>query len=116
MKTIIAGSREGVVYADVEKAMKLCGWIPSEIVSGGARGVDTLGEHWAAYNKCPVKRFLPDWNKFGKSAGFRRNAEMGNYADALVAIWDGKSRGTLNMIEYASSKNLIVFVHRIYEK
>lgn len=113
MKTIIAGSRDNITYDDVVAAMKLCGWVPTEVVSGTARGVDIFGEIWAEENNIPIKRFRPDWNKHGKGAGFIRNAQMAEYADALVAIWDGQSKGTKNMIDSASKKGLNVFIHNI---
>ena len=85
----------------------------TEVVSGGARGVDQLGERWARDNGCQVKRFLPNWSRDGKAAGHIRNRQMGDYADALVAIWDGKSRGTAGMIEYARGRGLKVFVKTV---
>ena len=72
----------------------------TEVVSGGAQGVDTLGEVWAEKHDIPVKQFLAEWDVYGRSAGYRRNEEMGDYADVLLAIWDGKSRGTKHMIDY----------------
>ena len=70
-----------------------------KFISGTARGADQLGEQFAKACKCEVVRFPADWNKYGKSAGIIRNHEMGNYADYLIAFWDGKSRGTKNVIE-----------------
>jgi len=83
----------------------------TEVVSGTARGVDQGGELWASVQGRPVKRFPADWDTYGKSAGHRRNAEMAKYADALVAIWDGKSRGTANMISEARKRGLVVFIY-----
>jgi hypothetical protein len=83
-----------------------------EIVSGGARGADRCGEWVANFYKIPVKQFLPDWDGLGKKAGHVRNREMGDYADALLAFWDGKSTGTKGMIEYAQKKGLKVKVVR----
>lgn len=113
MKCIIAGSREGFSYADVVKALADCGFVKeiTEVVSGGARGVDRFGEQWASYNEVPVKRFIPDWDGLGKKAGHVRNREMGDYADALVALHDGVSKGTAGMIEYAKKKGLKVYVY-----
>jgi hypothetical protein len=100
VKTIIAGSRgiSGTEEA-LDAIFKSCGWVISEVVSGTARGVDKLGEEWAERKGIPVKRFPADWNKHGKSAGYLRNVEMGEYADALLALWDGESRGTKHMID-----------------
>lgn len=111
MKTIIAGSRGVTDYNIVLEAIKQSGFEITEVVSGTARGVDKLGERYAVENVIPITRFVPDWNKHGKRAGFLRNAEMGDYADALVAVWDGESRGTKQMIDYAIKKGLKVFVY-----
>lgn len=113
MKVIIAGSREGFTIEDVRIAVlnrEFYGVI-TEVVSGGARGVDRLGEQWAKENDIPVKQFLPDWDGLGKKAGHVRNREMGDYADALIALWDGESKGTKGMIEYAQKKGLQVYVY-----
>lgn len=110
MKTIIAGSRGITDIRRVVAAVADSGFTISEVVSGGARGVDRLGEQYAARNGVPVRRFIPDWDGKGKVAGFIRNREMAEYADALIAIWDGQSRGTWNMIEEARKRNLKVFV------
>lgn len=106
MKVIIAGSRSIKDYLIVKQAIKSSGFIITEIVSGTAQGVDRLGESWAFQNGILVKRFFPDWDKYGRSAGYRRNVEMAEYADALIAIWDGKSRGTKHMIDIANKNNL----------
>ncbi len=111
MKTIIAGSREGISYEDVVVAMESCPWTPTEIVSGKARGADTFGEEWAKENNIPIKEFPADWNRYKKAAGHIRNAQMGDYADALVAVWDGSSRGTRHMINYAEQKSLKIHIH-----
>lgn len=99
MKVIIAGSRTILDFDKVLDAVMNAGFDIDEVVSGGASGVDKLGEDWAAVNLTPIKRFTPEWTVYGRAAGPRRNRQMAEYADALVAIWDGKSRGTLNMIE-----------------
>ena len=83
-----------------------------EIVCGKARGADTLGETWAKKNHVGVKYFPADWDEYGKSAGYRRNGDMANYADALIAFWDGESRGTAHMINLATEKDLTVMVVR----
>jgi len=113
MKTIIAGSRSINDLRIVEKAIDQSGFKVSEVVCGGARGVDDLGRKWAGNgNRIPVKMFPAKWDQFGKSAGYRRNVEMGEYADALIAVWDGKSRGTKHMIDIAAQKGLQVSVFR----
>lgn len=111
MKTIIAGSRAITDYRAVKRAIRDSCYTVAEVVSGGASGVDILGEKWARAHSIPVKRFPADWELHGKSAGPIRNKEMANYADALIAIWDGKSRGTANMIQLARKSNLPIFVY-----
>lgn len=71
----------------------------TEIVSGGASGGDAMGEVFAKGYGIPVKKFLPDWNKYGKSAGFIRNEEMVKYCDTGIGLWDGKSSGTKHTIK-----------------
>jgi hypothetical protein len=112
MRVIIAGSR-GFVDARLmtEKLDKyFCFNKPSLIVTGGAMGADQLGENYAKRMNIPFQRYLPQWKIFGKSAGMKRNIIMAENADALVAFWDGASRGTAQMIEYANMKGLKVRV------
>jgi SLOG family YspA-like protein len=111
VKTIIAGSRSIRFYHHVERAVALSGFTINEVVSGGAPGVDRLGEQWAAWHGVPIARFPADWELFGKSAGVRRNSQMAKYADALIAVWDGESSGTEHMIDVAEKKGLTVYVH-----
>ena len=86
-----------------------------EIVSGGAVGADKVGEEWAIKEGYQPKVFNADWNKHGRAAGILRNIEMGNYATHLIAFWDGKSKGTKHMIDYAKKKGLKVRIIR-YER
>lgn len=113
MKVIIAGSRSADDYYELLTAITLAEFTIDEVVSGGARGADKLGERFALSSDIPIRKFIPDWNRYGKSAGFRRNIEMADYADALIALWDGNSRGTNHMIQIAQKKGLQVFVWRI---
>lgn len=96
---IIAGSRGIESTADVALAVDRSGFEVSEIVSGGARGVDRAGERIGECCGIPVRVFPAEWKRHGKAAGVIRNREMARYADALVAVWDGKSRGTKHMID-----------------
>jgi len=80
------------------------------IVSGTARGADSLGERYAKEKGYPIDSKPADWNKYGKSAGYIRNKEMADNADALMAFWDGKSRGTRHMIDTALKQGLKVIV------
>lgn len=113
MKTIIAGGRDLADHVHLTSAMQECPWTPTEIVSGGARGIDALGEEWAENNAVPVRRFPANWKSHGRAAGPIRNREMAVYAEALVAVWDGSSRGTRNMIEEAKKRGLKVHVHMV---
>jgi len=110
MKTIIAGSRGITDYQLVAAAVDESGFDVTVVVSGGAKGVDGLGERWALEHGVPIVRVLPDWRRYGRGAGLVRNAEMVDGAEALVALWDGKSRGTANVVAVASRKGLRVFV------
>lgn len=121
MKTIIAGSRD-IPMDHAYYGIGLCmgtmskkGMNVTEIVSGGARGVDKFGEEIGVQYGIPVKVFPAHWDAYGKKAGFLRNAAMAEYADALIAIWDGKSRGTKMMIELAQKKGLPVEIYRTDE-
>jgi len=110
MKVIIAGSRGIADYDVVEKAIKESGFEITEIVSGGARGPDQIGEQYATRNSITLKQFIPDWRQFGRQAGYLRNEKMANYGEALIAVWDGESKGTKHMIDLATKKGLKVFV------
>lgn len=113
MRTIIAGSRGITDYRLVEVAANTCPWKITMVVSGTARGVDTLGERWALEHGLPVMRFPADWSTYGRSAGLRRNVTMADYSDALLALWDGESRGTAHMIECARERGLTIQVHTL---
>ena len=112
MKTIIAGSRTIVDKIFIKKAIRNSKFIITEIVSGGARGVDSIAIEIAKEWSIEYVVFPAQWNIYGKSAGFIRNKQMAEYSDALIAIWDGESRGTLNMIETASKFGLEIFVEK----
>lgn len=116
MRTIIAGSRSITNPAVIVEAIAASGFQITEVVSGTAIGVDRLGEQWASRHDIPVIRFPPDWNKYGRAAGFIRNNEMAHYAQALIAVWDGSSHGTHHMINAARERNLRVFVYQPRKK
>lgn len=81
-----------------------------EIVSGGARGADKLGERYAKEHNLRLKIFPADWDKYGKRAGYIRNTEMAEYANCLIAFWDGKSKGTAHMIDLAPKYDLMTAI------
>jgi len=113
MRTIIAGSREIRDYLLIVQAVENSGFVPTVIISGGARGVDRLGERYGAMHDIPTRVFLPDWETIGKSAGFVRNRQMALEADCLIAVWDGKSKGTAHMIKTAKEYNLDVYIEEV---
>ena len=106
LKVIIAGGRE---FADYDLLKRVCNHMLSvvketsqvTIVSGGARGVDKMGERYAKEFGINLIIMNADWEKHGKSAGYKRNQEMANVSTHLIAFWDGKSRGTKHMIDIA---------------
>ena len=124
MKTrvIVCGSRN---FTDKEICFKaldqLLGENPNvEIISGHAKGADQFGEEYAALHGIPTKVFLPDWKRYGRGAGLIRNQEMLAYSkeesSLVVAFWDGKSKGTKNMIETASAEGVKVYIVFLMEK
>jgi len=90
--------------------MKEVKFIPTIILSGQAQGVDLLGEKWATEHGIPLEYYPADWNKYGKQAGYIRNKEMVEHAEALIAVWDGESKGTKMTIDLARKKNLETFI------
>ena len=100
MRIIVAGSRDFNNYEVLDKILS-CEINPpfDTIISGDARGADILGAEWGARHGIPIQHFPAYWETYGKAAGFIRNAEMGEYADMLIAFWDGKSKGTAHMIK-----------------
>lgn len=113
MKIIIAGSRTISDYNIVTSAVKASNFVPSIIVSGGARGTDKLGERYGQDNNILVEVFPANWAKYGKRAGRIRNNEMAEFADALIAIWDGSSPGTKHMMNEMKKLDKPVFVYKI---
>lgn len=129
MKVIVAGGRffsdYDLVRVTIDRVLSALGDEPIEIVSGRCStgiptfvaddgtevcGADGLGEKYAKSNGYAVKLFPANWKKYGKSAGFKRNVEMANYADALIVFWDGKSPGSKNMIQLANSYGLQIAI------
>lgn len=112
-RVIIAGTRD---FSDYQLLRDKCDAILSAkrqdsniiIVSGTARGADRLGERYAREQGYEIRQFPADWLNEEKKAGPIRNAKMADNADALIAFWDGQSRGTKNMIEVAKRKGLVI--------
>lgn len=114
MRTIIAGSRTVLDYRHVVDAMEaariLDGLNPTVVLSGTAHGADRLGERWAREHNIFIERYSADWTLHGRGAGVMRNAQMADRAQALVALWHNKSRGTKHMIDTAVRRGLLVVV------
>lgn len=109
---IIAGSR-GFTYEDyetVENACLMSGYWFSTVLSGGAEGVDKLGEEFARRMGIPLEVYPAEWDRYGNRAGPIRNVQMAKKAEALVAVWNGKSTGTGHMIRTAQERGLLVHV------
>lgn len=117
MKLIIAGGRDFtntlLMIHELQK-LEQQGKITDcpELVCGMARGTDLLAYQLWVANNMPVHKFPADWNTHGKSAGYRRNVEMGNFADAAVCFWDGVSKGTKHMIDIMEKLGKPVYVVR----
>ena len=110
MKVIIAGSR---TFSDYNFLRTNCDRLLSqfsniEIVSGTAQGADQLGERYAREKGYDIKQFPANWDKYGKRAGYLRNDDMAQYADWLIAFWDGTSKGTKHMIDLANKRGIKV--------
>jgi len=112
VKVIIAGSRTIFDYQLVLRAISESGFEITEVVSGKAPGVDRCGEWWAINNNIPVKEFPASFRGLGRAAGPIRNAEMAEYADALICVHNG-SRGSANMMRVARAMGLKIFEKRV---
>ena len=108
---IICGSRE---FQDYNLLKEKCDYYLSKrissgqkvvVISGGARGADSLGERYAKERGLECKVFPADWDRYGKSAGYRRNVVMSENADSLIAFWNGESKGTKHMIDIMQRQN-----------
>lgn len=100
LRTIVAGSRIFDNYKIVCETLDPLKDTISEIVCGEAKGADTLGRNWAIGNNIKITSFPANWERDGNRAGMIRNHEMGDYADRLIAFWNGTSPGTKDMIDY----------------
>jgi hypothetical protein len=114
MKIAVIGSRTFNDYSllkekldEISKSIQI-----TEIISGGAKGADSLAEKYAREKGLLTHIIKPDWEKFGKSAGFRRNQDIINESDFCLAFWDGQSKGTLHSIELAKKKGIPVTIQQ----
>lgn len=112
MKTAVIGSR-GVSVNNLEK------YLPDgtdEIVSGGARGVDTCARKYAEKAGIKLTEFLPEYEKYGRRAPILRNIQIIDYSDTVLAFWDGRSRGTAFVIDRCRAMKKTVKVYKIIDK
>lgn len=110
MRVIIAGSRDiNPSKSQIQDIVEASGFQVTSLVCGMARGVDMCAHAWAYVRRMPITKYPADWDLWGKSAGYKRNVQMAENADALIAITNG-SKGTGHMIDIARSKGLQVFV------
>lgn len=116
MKLLIAGSRD---FTDLDYALRIINELINdkeiieedlEIISGMARGADTVAVQIAKDNDLKLHEYPANWNQYGKSAGYRRNVDMGNACDIAVIFWDGQSKGTKHMIDTLTQLNKKHFV------
>lgn len=110
MKVAIIGSRN-LTVTDFENYLPVD---VTEIVSGGARGIDTCARNYAIRNGIKITEFLPQYDKYGRGAPLKRNLQIIDYSDMVIAFWDGKSRGTRYVIENCKKRNnkVTVFIKR----
>ena len=101
MKVAIVGSRN----LTVENLGQYLPEETTEIVSGGARGIDTCAREYALANELKLTEFLPEYQRYGKGAPLKRNLQIIDYADLVLAFWDGKSRGTNYVIAACKKRN-----------
>ena len=110
MRTIIAGGRKCTDLKVLHAALEKCGWTPTVVLCGMAKGADFLGHLWAARQGISIEEFPANWEAYGKIAGMIRNRQMAENAEALIALWDGYSKGTSSMITIARKLGLKVHV------
>ena len=115
VKLAIVGSRTFFDYKVLKKTLDDIstehGLIYVEIISGGAKGADTLGEKYAEEYKIPTKIFPAEWKKYGKKAGFKRNVDIIENCDLCVCFWDGESHGTQHDINLCKEMHKPCFVY-----
>jgi len=101
MRIAIVGSRTFKNYNLLTDIMHRFTGEISNIISGGAKGADSLGEEYANFWQIKFTVFRPNWTRHGKSAGFVRNQQIVNACDMVIAFWDGISKGTKDTIDKA---------------
>jgi hypothetical protein len=105
MKLAIIGSRTFNDYNLVQEELNAWADQITKVISGGAKGADQLGEQWANSNNIDTQIFKPEWDKYGRAAGVRRNEDIIKNSDVVIAFWDGQSKGTASSISLARKHN-----------
>lgn len=128
MRVIIAGSRSITDILDIDRAVDLSGFSPTEVICGEARGADSLGRQWAERMGIPVRSFPARWNdldapgavikagphgRYNAVAGHQRNQLMVDACDCAVLIYDGKSKGTLDCINRLRKAEKPFFIYKV---
>ena len=111
MKIGVVGSRDFDDYKKLEKELNKIEGI-TEIVSGSAKGADTLAREFAEKNDIKLTEFKPDYEQYGRRAPIRRNKKIVEYSDQIIAFWDGESRGTKNTIDIAEKQDKPITIIR----
>lgn len=110
MRTAIVGSRGFEDYPYMVECLDNHPVPITKIISGGAKGADKLAEKYAQERGIPVETYLPDYGHYGKTAPLKRNIQIVEASEQLIAFWDGKSRGTSFTINEARKRDIAVFV------
>lgn len=111
MKLAVVGSRTWKDWLMVRQEINKFPCLETEIVSGGAAGVDRMAKDVAERDNFSYTEFRPDWNKYGKRAGAVRNKQIVDYCDKLIAFWDGQSKGTKISIDLAEKAGKLLKVY-----
>ena len=110
MKVAVVGSRNLEVK-------NLGDYLPAEvteIVSGGAKGVDTSAREYAKEHGIKLTEFLPEYSRYKRGAPLKRNIQIVEYADMVLAFWDGQSRGTKYVIDYCKEHEIPLKIYTVY--
>lgn len=113
MKLAIVGSRSYNNFNDLTNEIyniEINGFPLDEIISGGAKGTDSMAKCYALERNIPIIEFLAEWDKYGKSAGYKRNVHIVDACDKLIAFWDGQSKGTKHSIDLAEKAGKLLKV------
>jgi|1048.fasta_scaffold24358_3 hypothetical protein len=113
MKIAVVGSRHVLNASVIQEVLNTYLGKMTVLITGGAKGVDTLAERWARENDIPVEVYLPDWKNLGRAAGIVRNRAMVMECHECIAFWDGISKGTKSTIEMCKKQNKRVVVFTV---